>query len=57
MLEPERKIMINMPLIWRLVILIAAVGLVPALMLAQWVAHHWSRSYAGARLRGWWWRW
>jgi hypothetical protein len=46
--------MIDLPLTWRLVIFIAAVGLLPALVFANWLVRQWARSYLGARLRGWW---
>jgi len=47
--------MIDLPQTWRVVLLIAALGLVPMLLVAQWAAGQLSRSYLGARLRGWWW--
>lgn len=52
--------MINLSPTWRLVLLVAAVGLVPTLVFANWLSQQWTRSYLGARWRvaGWrgWWR-
>jgi len=45
---------IGLPPTWRLVVFVAAVGLLPTLMLVHWLARQWARSYLGARLRGWW---
>jgi hypothetical protein len=45
---------IGLPPIWRLVLLVAAVGLLPTLILVDWAARQLARSYLGARLRGWW---
>ena len=42
--------MIHLPLLWRAMVLMAAVGLVPMLMFTHWVVRQWSRSYLGARL-------
>jgi hypothetical protein len=46
--------MISLPPTWRLVLFIAAVGLLPTLMFVNWLARQIARSYLGARLRGWW---
>jgi hypothetical protein len=49
--------MIDLPPTWRLVLFVAAVGLLPTLVLVNWLARQWARSYLGARLRGWWRSW
>jgi hypothetical protein len=55
MIEPwDQTIVISLPPTWRLVLFAAAVGLLPTLLLAHWLARHWARSYLAARLRGWW---
>jgi hypothetical protein len=48
---------IDLPLTWRLVLFVAAVGLLPTLVLVNWLAQQWARSVLGARLRGWWRSW
>jgi len=47
-------IMISLPPMWRLVLFVAAVGLLPTLVFVNWLARQLARSYLGARLRGWW---
>jgi len=39
-----------------LVLFVVAVGFLPTLVFANWMARQLARSYMGARLRGWWWR-
>jgi hypothetical protein len=46
--------MISLPPTWRLVLFVAAVGLLPILVFVHWLARQWARSYVAARLRGWW---
>jgi hypothetical protein len=46
--------MIDLPSTWRLVLFVGAVGLLPTFILVNWLARQWTRSYLGARLRGWW---
>jgi hypothetical protein len=46
--------MIDVPDTWRLVLLLGAVGVLPTLIVVNWLAHQWTRSCLGARLRGWW---
>jgi hypothetical protein len=46
--------MISIPPTWRLVLFIAALGLLPTLVFLNWLARQWARSYMCARLRGWW---
>src|SRR5262249_30463689 len=50
----ERNIVIGLSLAWRLALLVAAVGLLPTVILVNWVARQVARSCLGARLRGWW---
>jgi hypothetical protein len=49
--------MINLPPTWRLVLFVAAVGVLPTLMFVNWIAQQLARSILGARLRGWWRSW
>jgi hypothetical protein len=46
--------MIDLPPTWRLVLFVAAVGLLPTLVFVQWAARQLAHSILGARLRGWW---
>jgi hypothetical protein len=46
--------MIDLTPTWRLVLFVAAVGLLPTLVFVQWAAHQLACSILGARLRGWW---
>lgn len=46
--------MISLPPTWRLVIFIAAVGLLPTMVFMSWLARQWAGSCMCARLRGWW---
>jgi len=50
----RRNVVISLPPTWRLVLLVAAVVLLPALVFVQWLVRQLARSYLGARLRGWW---
>jgi hypothetical protein len=50
-------IMISLPPMWRLVLFVAAIGLLPTLVVLNCLAHQLARSYLGARLRGWWRSW
>jgi hypothetical protein len=47
-------IMIDLPQMWRLVLFVAAVGLLPTFVFVHWLTRRLARSYLGAWLRGWW---
>jgi hypothetical protein len=46
--------MISLPPTWRLVVFVAALGLLPTLLFVNWLARQCARSYLGAPVRGWW---
>jgi hypothetical protein len=45
--------MISLPPTWRLVVFVAALGLLPSLLFVNWLARQCARSYLCARVRGW----